>query len=135
MDVKILRAQRNYTVNLLKENESWFDREYREAYLEGFLEQNIALQVQINRKRRSLSQKDLAVKMNTTQSAIARLENPGYGKYSLSMLTKLAQAFDCALSVKFISYAELAHNKKMLSEQSMYAETFDELCNRIRIHK
>ena len=125
-------AHSDYMLDLLADNIEWLDQEYREAYLEGFLEQNIAAQIQINRKRRNLSQSQLAERIGTTQSAIARSENPAYGKYSIIYLSKLAHAFNCALSVKFIPYSELAYQRKTLSEQTMFAEPFDEQIHKIR---
>jgi transcriptional regulator with XRE-family HTH domain len=99
----------------------WRDKEYRQAYMEAAIEQGVAWQVKINRKFRGLSQKQLATAIGTQQSAISRLEDPEYGAHSLETLTEIAQAFDCALLVKFISYSDLAKESEMLSETDQYA--------------
>jgi transcriptional regulator with XRE-family HTH domain len=41
------------------------------------------------------------------QNAIARLENPNYGEYSVRTLQRLAAAFDVALVVKFAPFSEV----------------------------
>lgn len=92
--------------------------------MEASVEQGIAWQIRANRLARELSQVKLAELLGTTQSAISRLEDPEYGCHSMESLTKLANVFDCALSVKFISYAELARDSVDLSPESMVVPTF-----------
>jgi ribosome-binding protein aMBF1 (putative translation factor) len=82
-------------------------QEDRQAYLESCLQQDVAWQIRLNREARSMSQDDLAQAIGTRQSSIARAEDTTYGRHSLAMLTKIAHAFDCALLVRFVSYAEL----------------------------
>lgn len=43
------------------------------------------------RRQTKLSQKVLAEKIGTTQSAVARMESPGYHDYKVSTLFKIAQ--------------------------------------------
>ena len=52
------------------------------------------------RIERGLSQKELAERMNTTQSVISRLES-GSGNPSLATLKRLAAALDARLVVRF----------------------------------
>ena len=51
------------------------------------------------REKRGWTQDDLARKVGTTQSGIARLENPNYRNYSLKTLEKVAQALGAKLIV------------------------------------
>lgn len=46
------------------------------------------------RKKRHLTQKDLALKIGTSQPAIARLESGNYRNLSLAFINKLAKALD-----------------------------------------
>ncbi len=108
----------------LEARPKWRDREYREAYMEASIEQGVAWQIQINRKFRSMSQSQLAKAIGTKQSAISRFEDPEYGAHSLETLKEIAKAFDCALSVKFISYGDLARESERLSETDQYAVPF-----------
>ncbi|MBM3237984.1 helix-turn-helix transcriptional regulator [Candidatus Poribacteria bacterium] len=70
--------------------------EYEKRQTERMLTHNIIAQ----RIRKKMTQEQLAQKVGITQSAIARLENPAYGKASISMLKKIADALDCRLVVK-----------------------------------
>lgn len=104
--------------------EKWVDPEYRQAYMEASIEEGLAWQIKANRKARGLTQDDLAALLDTRQSAISRLEDPEYGSHNIETLLKLANAFDCALSVRFISYARLALESSDLSESALVAESF-----------
>ncbi|WP_061224846.1 helix-turn-helix domain-containing protein [Leptospira weilii] len=46
------------------------------------------------RKKRNLTQKDLAEKIGTSQPAIARIESGNYSNLSLSFINRLAKALD-----------------------------------------
>ncbi|WP_425482234.1 helix-turn-helix transcriptional regulator [Luteibacter yeojuensis] len=111
---------------LLKSKEEWRDREYRACYAEAAVEQGVAFQIQVNRKRRGWSQKELADRVGTRQNAICRLEDPDYGSHSLRMLMKVAAAFDVALIVKLASFSTLARESESLSEHQLYAAGYDE---------
>ena len=122
----------NKVTSHLDAKPKWRNKEYREAYMEAAIEQGVAWQIQINRKFRNMSQTDLATAIGTKQSAISRFEDPEYGAHSLETLKQIANAFDCALSVKFISYGDLASESERLSETDQYAVPFSlelELCN------
>ena len=55
---------------------------------------------------------------------IARLENPDYGKFSLSTLLKLASAFDVALLIRFVAFGELLERTRDLSPAGLNAASF-----------
>ena len=76
------------------------DPEYRATY--DALEEEFALASQIigARAHANLSQAELAARMNTSQSVIARLES-GRWKSSMSTLAKLAKATGTRLRIKF----------------------------------
>lgn len=107
--------------SILARRPKWVDKEYREGYMEASVEQGVAWQIKINRELRGLTQVDLAKAIGTGQSAISRAEDPTYGSQSLDMLMKIANAFDCALSVKFISFSQLAFESERLGELEQYA--------------
>ncbi|RHX78752.1 transcriptional regulator [Leptospira yasudae] len=46
------------------------------------------------RKKRNLTQKDLAERIGTSQPAIARIESGNYKNLSLSLINRLAKALD-----------------------------------------
>jgi len=53
------------------------------------------------RTARGLTQKQLADRVGTKQSAIARLEDADYDGHSLSMLQKIAGALNQKVEIKF----------------------------------
>ena len=87
----------------------WEDKETRELVVWASVEQSIAFQITENRIARGWTQEDLAKKMNTKQPAIARLEDPLYGKHGIPTLLKVANAMDCALVVRLIPFSQLAN--------------------------
>ncbi len=54
------------------------------------------------RSRAHLSQSELAKRIGTKAPAISRLESPGYGRASVSVLKKVAHALDCELKIQLI---------------------------------
>ena len=62
---------------------------------------DVATQIYNARKRESLTQSQLARRVGTSQSVIARMEDADYDGHSLRLLTKIANALDCRLRVDF----------------------------------
>jgi ribosome-binding protein aMBF1 (putative translation factor) len=60
----------------------------------------IAYQILQLRKKKKLSQAQLAKKIGTKQSNIARMES-GQQNFSVDILEKIADAFDCNLKIMF----------------------------------
>lgn len=78
------------------------DPKFAKGYMNELAKTRIAVEIATLREKRGLSQTDLAKKIGTTQSAIARLENPNYGRASLPTLEKIANALGAKLEVRFI---------------------------------
>jgi transcriptional regulator with XRE-family HTH domain len=116
----------NQPLQAIAERTDWLDAEFREAYMESCVEQNIAWQIRFNRQARGLDQSELAALINTGQSAISRIEDTSYGRINIKTILKVANAFKCALSIKFISYAQLAEETKSFSKENLIVESFDE---------
>ena len=57
------------------------------------------------RVKAKMTQAELAEKIGTKSSAISRLESPYYGKASISMIKKVAQALGCDLQIKLVPKA------------------------------
>jgi transcriptional regulator with XRE-family HTH domain len=102
----------------------WSNPQYRRAYAVASIEQGLAWQIRVNRQVRGLSQAELAAAIGTKQSAISRLEDPSYGSHSLDTLIAIADVFDCALSVRFVPYSELARQSEDLSPEALIVEPF-----------
>lgn len=54
-----------------------------------------------------MTQGELAEKIDSDQNAVSRIENPRYGKQTLTTLKKVAAAFDVALVVRFVPFSQL----------------------------
>lgn len=80
------------------------DRVFRREYVAEQARSGVAYQLKAMREARGWSQTDLAKMANKSQSNIARLEDPDYGKFSLQTLLELSDAFDVWLSVEFVPF-------------------------------
>ncbi len=61
---------------------------------------NVAVQIHDARIAAGLTQKELADRIDSHQSVIARLEDADYDGHSLAMLRRLADALSCTLAVE-----------------------------------
>ncbi len=83
------------------------DKRYREAYAEDYLHSFIAMQFQVVREQRQLTQQQLADEIGTKQTAISRLENVNNTSCNLRFLQKAAFALGCRLRVSLETYGSL----------------------------
>ena len=60
---------------------------------------DVALQIAALREKAGLSQRELALKLGTSQQQISRLESPAYEGHSLSMLRRVARALSAKVRV------------------------------------
>lgn len=72
---------------------------YRKAFERTLHQIDLALLVREMREDALLTQAELAKKVGTTQSVIARLEDAEYGGHSLTMLERIATACGVALKL------------------------------------
>jgi transcriptional regulator with XRE-family HTH domain len=80
------------------------DPELKEEYDKLELEYRIIAQIIELRKKKKITQKQLAELVNTKQPSIARLESGEYNP-TLDFLKKIAEVLDADLEVNFISKA------------------------------
>jgi transcriptional regulator with XRE-family HTH domain len=106
---------------------SWVaeDAESRHEYMLACLEQDIAWQVRVNREERGWTQAQLASRIGTHQSAVARAEDYSYGRLSVTTLTKIAKAFRCALLFRFVSYDRFAKEVEDTSAGALYVSPLE----------
>lgn len=96
----------------------------RDAYLAAQTRTHLAQQIRSIRGQRGWSQGDLGEALGKPQSAISRIEDREYGKFSLQTLFELASAFDCGLVVQLVPYAEFLSRTSDLSPEALAAPTF-----------
>jgi len=100
---------------------------YRDAYVKAHVSQGLAYQITALRQQRGWSQQDLAEKLSLkSQSAVARMEDPGYGKLSIATLLKLASVFDVALSIRFQPYSRFVRERQDVSAAALEVKPFDQ---------
>lgn len=107
----------------------------RDAYVEAELINALSHQIRILRQQRGWSQKDLAVKLGTTQTTISRIEDPSYGKISISTLLKLAKVFDVALYLRFMQFSDFMHATWDTSEDRFKAHSYHDEAKGIRFYE
>ena len=78
------------------------DPELEDLVREASLNAVVAQLIYEARASRGLTQKELADRIGTKQSAIARLEDADYDGHSLSMLQKIAGALNQKVEIKFL---------------------------------
>lgn len=78
------------------------DSEIRRSFLEHRQALAIGIEIARLRKEEGLSQSQLAKKAGMNKQNVSRLEQPGYQKYSLFTLQRIAAALDRELVVKFV---------------------------------
>ncbi len=81
------------------------DSEMENLIREASLNAIVAQLIYEARTARGLTQKQLADRVGTKQSAIARLEDADYDGHSLSMLQKIAGALNQKVAIKFSAIA------------------------------
>lgn len=100
-DLLVLRRKAMPRISIFdKEAELMQDPAFREAYEALEDEFNLAREMIAARKRAKLTQEEVAQRMNTTQSVIARMES-GKRMPSTSSLLKFAEATGSKLRISF----------------------------------
>lgn len=91
---------------------SIFDKEmenpkFRAVYDEVSAEMGIGEQIARLRHEARISQAELADRVHTSRTAIARYESGNYNRYNLGTLARIARALHRKLKVSFSSYSQL----------------------------
>ncbi len=84
-------------------------REARAKLLANNIAESIATQIVATRDKRGWTQSKLATEAGMGQNNLSRLENPDYGKQTVSSLKRLADALDVALVVRFVPFSQYVH--------------------------
>jgi ribosome-binding protein aMBF1 (putative translation factor) len=85
-----------FNLNLAREMKS---PRFAAAFQKELSRNRLAEQIVALRQKQGWTQAELACKVGTTQSGIARLENPNYQNYSLKALEKIAAVLNARLIV------------------------------------
>lgn len=102
------------------------DKEYRNGYVDDFLNASIATQMKVLREQRGWSQTELADHAGMLQPRISVMENINYSSWSIKILRKLAGAFDLTLCVSFEGFGKRVEDIGRFSRQSLERDSFDD---------
>jgi ribosome-binding protein aMBF1 (putative translation factor) len=91
------------------------DPEMEDMIKESSLNAELAQMIYRVRTQAGLTQQQLADRIGTKQSVIARLEDAEYQGHSLSMLQKIADALNQRLEVKLVAIAPQDHSAQQQS--------------------
>jgi hypothetical protein len=103
------------------------NKEYRDAYVSEHVRRWIAHQIRALREHpdRKWKQGELSDRMRKPQSVVSRLEDPTYGKMTVQTLLQVAEAFDVALIIKFVSFPQFVNETADLSQNAMHVDSFN----------
>lgn len=101
-------------------------KEYRDAFTAEQIFSHLPLKIRSLRESRHLSQKQLGEKAGVAQAWVSKLEDPNYGKLTLSTLLRLASAFDVGLEVDFVPFSRVLDRALKLSPESFEVRSFAE---------
>ena len=82
------------------------DPEFKKYFNEAGRKLDVAYKILCLRAKRKMSQQQLAEKIKTTQSSIARME-AGNQNFSTKMLEKIADGLGCNLQIDFVLREDL----------------------------
>jgi transcriptional regulator with XRE-family HTH domain len=83
--------------------EKWLkDYEVKKGYDALGTEFQIAAEIIKARTNARMTQAELAERLGTKPTAIARIESPNYGKVSISTLKKIAGVLNCELKIELV---------------------------------
>jgi transcriptional regulator with XRE-family HTH domain len=102
------------------------DKAFRAQFASDQPSEIVPLQIRRLRERQGWTQGELGQKAGVQQEAISRWENPDNKGITLNTLSRLAQAFDVALIVRFAPFSELIDFVCNLSPASFEPVSFDE---------
>lgn len=101
------------------------DKEYRDAFVSEHIDTGLPFQIKALREKEEWSQEELGAKAGMKQERISALEDPNYGKFTLTTLKRLASAFDVALMVVFVPFSKLVDWESNLSPEVLQAVSFE----------
>lgn len=102
------------------------DKGYRDAFIAEHINSRLPLKIRALREARGLSQKELGDKIGVAQTWVSKLEDPNYGKLTLSTLLRLATAFDVGIEVDFVPFSKVLDDTLGLTSESWNVCSFAE---------
>ena len=102
------------------------DPEYRKAFVSSQMNVGIPFQIRALLKSRGWTQENLAERTGMRQPRISALLTPGKVRPNIETLRRIAEAFDCGLEVRFVSFSELVQWSERFDPEHFNIPTFEE---------
>ena len=102
------------------------DREYRKAFVASQINIGIPFQVRALLKSRGWTQEQLAERAGMLQPRISAILKPGKARLNIETLRRLAEAFDCGLSIQFVPFSELVRRSERFDPENVDILSFAE---------
>jgi transcriptional regulator with XRE-family HTH domain len=104
---------------------NFVDEDYRNAYVESFMNSFVAAQIKVLREENEMTQEQLAERIGTKQAGISRLENVNYSAWKVETLRKLARAFKVRLKITFEEFGSLPGEVEGFNREVLLRVPFD----------
>jgi transcriptional regulator with XRE-family HTH domain len=101
-------------------------RAFRHGYVAEHIRRGVAYQIRELRHQRGWNQGQFSKHLGKPQSVVCRLEDPGYGKYTIQTLLEIASVFDVAVQVRFVPFSKFLRQTRDVSVSSLQVESFEQ---------
>jgi transcriptional regulator with XRE-family HTH domain len=98
--------------------EKFKNKEYRDAFVAEQIFSRLPLKIRSIREDQELTQRQLGELADMAQTWVSKLEDPNYGKLTISTLLKLASAFDVGLHIDFVPFSKVLDGAMRLRSES-----------------
>jgi transcriptional regulator with XRE-family HTH domain len=109
------------------------DPAYRSEFVSNEVDIGLPMQLRAMREKRGWKQSFVAEQTGTKQPRFSLMEKPGYGKFSLNTLKKLATLFDVGLIVSFVPWGEMIDFVESLSRRRLEILPFNDERSRLAV--
>ena len=102
------------------------DKGYRDAFIAEHINSRIPLKIRALREGPWPEPEKVRRKIGVAQTWVSKLEDPNYGKLTLSTLLRLASAFDVGIEVDFVPFSKVLDDALGLTSESWNVSSFGE---------
>ena len=106
--------------------ENFKDKHYRDVFVAEQIFSGLPLKIHKLREVKFPTQKAFAEGLGKHQSWVSQLENPNYGKLTLTTLLEVASTLDVALEVDFVPFSRIIDRSSHLSPEWFTVPSFDD---------
>ena len=106
--------------------ENFKNKHYRDLFVAEQISSGLPLKIRKLREAKFPSQKTFAQGLGKHQSWVSQLENPNYGKLTLTTLLEVASTLDVALEVDFVPFSRIIERSSHLSPEWFTVPSFEE---------